>query len=154
MRIGVFSDTHGDLSPLFSLKERLAPLDAVFHCGDFAEEARDIGAFFHCPYYAVKGNCDYYCDEPLEKLVTLGGKTFLLVHGHTCTGELSLVYKGQMAHADAVLFGHSHIPYESWHEGILLLNPGSLSRPRGLSKAGCVALTIEQGEIRIERLEV
>lgn len=154
MRIGVFSDTHGDLSPLFSLKERLAPLDAVFHCGDFAEEARDIGAFFHCPYYAVKGNCDYYCDEPLEKLVTLGGKTFLLVHGHTCTGELSLVHKGQMAHADAVLFGHSHIPYESWHEGILLLNPGSLSRPRGLSKAGCVVLTIEQGEIRIERLEV
>lgn len=154
MRIGVFSDTHGDLFPLFSLKERLAPLDAVFHCGDFAEEARDIGAFFHCPYYAVKGNCDYYCDEPLEKLVTLGGKTFLLLHGHTCTGELSLVYKGQIAHADAVLFGHSHIPYEGWHEGILLLNPGSLSRPRGLSKAGCVVLTIEQGEIRIERVEV
>lgn len=154
MKIGVFSDTHGDLSPLFSLKERLAPLDAVFHCGDFAEEARDIGAFFHCPYYAVKGNCDYYCHEPLEKLVTLGGKTFLLLHGHTCTGEMSLVYKGQMAHADAVLFGHSHIPYESWHEGILLLNPGSLSRPRALSKAGCVVLTIAQGEIRVERIEV
>lgn len=154
MRIGVFSDTHGDLRPLFSLREKLRELDAVFHCGDFAEEARDIGAFFHCPYYAVRGNCDYYSSEPLEKLVTLGGKTFLLLHGHTCMGEMSLAYKGQMAHADAVLFGHSHVPYEYWHNGILLLNPGSLSRPRALSKAGCVLLTIEDGNIRTQRLEV
>lgn len=154
MKIGVFSDTHGDLSPLFALRERLGTLDAIFHCGDFAEEARDIGAFLHCPYYAVKGNCDYYSGEPLEKLVTLGGKTFLLLHGHTSTGEMSLIYKGQMARADAVLFGHTHVPYEGWHEGILLLNPGSLSRPRALSKAGCAVLTIAEGNIHVQRVEV
>ena len=147
MRIGVFSDTHGDLSLLYRLREQLEPLDAVFHCGDYAREARDIGSFFHCPYYAVKGNCDYGSSEPLERTVTLGEKRFLLLHGHQCAGELAMIYKARMAGAQAVCFGHSHIPFLTWEEGILLLNPGSLSSPRGCSQPGCALLTVENGDI-------
>ena len=83
----------------------------------------------------------------VERTVTLGEKRFLLLHGHQCAGELAMIYKARMAGAQAVCFGHSHIPFLTWEEGILLLNPGSLSRPRGCSQPGCALLTVENGDI-------
>lgn len=58
-----------------------------------------------------------------------------------------MIYKARMAGAQAVCFGHSHIPFLTWEEGILLLNPGSLSRPRSCSQSGCALLTVENGDI-------
>ena len=38
MRIGVFSDTHGDISPARRFFHSLAPLDCLFHLGDYAAD--------------------------------------------------------------------------------------------------------------------
>lgn len=53
------------------------------------------------------------------------------------------------SYLQAALFGHTHIPLVEAQGDVLLVNPGSLSRPRGGSAPGCALLTIEQGEVRV-----
>lgn len=152
MRIGVFSDTHGDVSRLPLFLEGLGKLNLAVHLGDFASDAQKIGAFFHCPTEAVRGNCDYNCKEPIEKLLTLEKKRLLLLHGHGCFGERELLYKGEEARADLVLYGHSHVPTLFADGPRLFLNPGSLSLPRYGSLPSCALVTIEKGQLNVRLL--
>ena len=76
---------------------------------------------------------------PLERIVDLGGKRFLLLHGHQYYYIDALLYRGEEVHADMVLYGHTHMPDLSADGARLMLNPGSLSRPR-TSKGPSVAL--------------
>ena len=48
--------------------------------------------------------------------------------------------------ANAVVYGHSHIPVENNHV-IYSMNPGSCSYPRSLSKPGCAVLEISGKDI-------
>ena len=144
MNICVLSDSHGDMRPLIGLRDKIGKVDAVFHLGDYCRDGREAGAYLGCPVYTVRGNCDRDCpEEETERLFSLGGKRFLLLHGHTCSSLEALFYKGKERAADAVLFGHTHVPFCFRREGLLLLNPGSLSCPRNLSSAGCALLTWE-----------
>ena len=155
MKVCVLSDTHGDLLPLKTLKDRLGPVDALFHLGDYCHDAREAGMFLGCPVYTVKGNCDRNEDEEEELCFTLRGKRFVLLHGHKCGSEGALYYKALEKHADAILFGHTHVPYAAERNGILILNPGSLSSPRYLSKAGCAVLSWEpEGALKYAFLSV
>lgn len=145
MRILVLSDTHGNLSRLPALMQLTGPVDALFHLGDYCRDAREAGLYLNVPVYAVKGNCDYGEDEETEKCFSLLGKRFLLLHGHTASA-LALSYKAQSAHADMVLFGHTHEP-ACWYEGkTVFFNPGSLSSPRGGSRPSAAVLTLKEGE--------
>lgn len=145
MRVCVLSDTHGDLLPLKTLREQIGPVDALFHLGDYCRDGQQAGLYLGCPVYQVKGNCDRNePDTPEELCFLLGGKRFLLLHGHTCFSENSLFYKGLEKRADAVLSGHTHVPSAYEREGILVLNPGSLSAPRYMSAPGCALLTWEE----------
>ena len=131
MRIGVFSDSHGDISYARRFFDRLAPLDCIFHLGDYASDGEKLSKLFGCPLYAVRGNCDYRSGEPLERQVDLGGKRFLLLHGHQYYSYSSLLYRGEEVHADMVLYGHTHDPFDGWEESpsgkrIRFFNPGSV----------------------------
>ena len=149
MRIGVFSDSHGDISPARRFYERLAPLDCLFHLGDHASDGEKLGKLFSCPVYAVRGNCDFRSDEPLERIVDLGGKRFLLLHGHQFYSFQALLYRGEEVHADMVLYGHTHAPDLSADGPRLLLNPGSLSRPRGGSADSCALILLEKNDLNV-----
>ena len=149
MRIGVFSDTHGDISAARRFRKSLAPLDYVFHLGDCVPDAQRLGKLFSCPVYAVRGNCDFRSEEPLERIVDLGGKRFLLLHGHQYYYFDALLYRGEEAHADMVLHGHTHVPDLSADGARLLLNPGSLSRPRGCSSASCALIVLEGSDLSV-----
>ena len=37
---------------------------------------------------------------------------------------------GLQNHADVVMFGHTHVPYLEKTDDLILLNPGSISKPR------------------------
>ena len=57
MYIGLISDTHGSFDP--EIREFLAPVDEIWHAGDFgagADFAEKISAFK--PVVGVYGNCD------------------------------------------------------------------------------------------------
>ena len=149
MRIGVFSDSHGDVSAAKRFFDSLAPLDCLFHLGDYAADGTKLAELFSCPVYAVRGNCDYRSDLPSELVVDLGGKRFLLLHGHQYYYMDALFYRGDEVRADMVLYGHTHVPDLSADGARLLLNPGSLSRPRGGSVESCALVLLEGNELNV-----
>ena len=97
----------------------------------------------------MRGNCDYRSGEPLERQVDLGGKRFLLLHGHQYYSYSSLLYRGEEVHADMVLYGHTHMPDLSADGPRLILNPGSLSRPRGGSVESCALVLLEGKDMTV-----
>ena len=149
MRIGVFSDSHGDISSAKRFCDSLSPLDCLFHLGDHATDGEKLSKLFSCPVYAVRGNCDYRSDEPLERIVDLGGKRFLLLHGHQYYFTDALLYRGEEVRADMVLYGHTHVPDLSADGTRLLLNPGSLSRPRGGSVDSCALILLDGNDLNV-----
>lgn len=149
MRIGVFSDSHGDVSAARRFYDSLAPLDCLFHLGDCTPDGEKLSKLFTCPVYAVRGNCDYRSDAPLERQVDLGGKRFLLLHGHQYYSFSALLYRGEEVHADMVLYGHTHMPDLSADGPRLLLNPGSLSRPRGGSVESCALILVDGKDLSV-----
>ena len=52
----------------------------------------------------------------------------------------NLVYLAQEYECRAVCFGHTHVPVNEIENGIRLLNPGSLSNPRGGSQPSCALM--------------
>ena len=83
MKVLVFSDSHGELSFMRDVIRQERP-DQIFHLGDHDRDAEDLaGEFPTIPIAAVQGNCDYYSDAPLTRVITLRGSRFFLCHGHT-----------------------------------------------------------------------
>lgn len=145
--IAVISDSHGYTDNIRRFLPRLGQVDALYHLGDHADDAPFLAAALNCGYVAVRGNCDPFSDAPLRYTVEWHGKRILLLHGHTVSGRLSLVYAAREANADAVLFGHSHVPSIETVDGILLINPGSLSRPRTIKGPSIALLTLTDEKI-------
>lgn len=114
-----------------ALRDGLSGVDVIVHCGDMVD-AMAIPLFQAiAPLHAVAGN-----NDPAElhhrfgkrKILEFGGVRIGVVHGHDGAGRSTLAraqnaFKGE--HVDAVLFGHSHIPYCERHDGVLYFNPGS-----------------------------
>ena len=151
-RIAVVSDSHGDIENIRCFLKRLGQADALYHLGDHADDAPALADRLNCGFVAVRGNCDPFSDAPLTYTVDWHGHRILLVHGHTVSGRLPLLYAARQANADAVLFGHSHVPSMETVGGILLLNPGSLSRPRTLKGPSIAVLTLTEERIAAEIL--
>ena len=80
--IGLISDTHGVFDAPF--KEFLAPVDEVWHAGDFGggmETAREIAAFK--PLTGVAGNCDNHdlrYTHPVHRFFECEGFKVLMIH--------------------------------------------------------------------------
>ena len=151
-KIAIVSDSHGAIDNIALFEKRLSGVDALWHLGDHAEDAAHIAFRLNCGYVAVRGNCDPFSDAPLTYTVNWHGRRFLLLHGHTVSGRLPLLYAAKEANADAVLFGHSHVPSEETVEGVIMLNPGSLSRPRTSKGPSVALLTLTEDEMSFEML--
>ena len=100
----------------------------------------------------MRGNCDPFSDVPERYVVEWHGRRILLLHGHTVMGRLRLLYAAQEANADAVLFGHSHVPSIETVEGVLMINPGSLSRPRTVKGPSVALMTLTDDGMDAELL--
>lgn len=152
-RVAVFSDTHGRLDRLPAAIGRMGTVDAFIHLGDYARDAERIARLLPVPYYAVSGNCDgFYGSDPTfprERIVTIERASLLCVHGDAFPNPYSLSLKAEEAHCAAALCGHTHIPCLCASGAILIVNPGSLSLPRGGSSASFAVLTIDGGDINV-----
>lgn len=128
--IGILSDTHGVFDA--KLRDFFAPVDEVWHAGDFGNQeiADEIAAFK--PLKGVYGNCDGYPTRriyPLAQAFTCAGKRFLMMHiggypGRYDAKALALI----TAHRpDVFICGHSHIlkimQDKKWN--MLTINPGA-----------------------------
>ena len=150
IRIAVFSDTHGDLSRLDAAMRLIQPVQAIIHLGDFAADAARIAAALGLPYQAVRGNCDASDAFPAEQVVWYEKTSLLLTHGNRYGSGWMLAHETKQRHCKAALFGHSHVPLLRNEGGILLINPGSLSHPRGGSTHGFCVLAVENAELSVQ----
>ena len=101
------------------------------------------------------GNTDG--DLPINEtaVATLGEKKFFVQHivePHRL--EASLRERLNRVLPNVVVFGHTHRPFCETVNGILFLNPGSVTRPRGQHPPSLVRLTIESGELKPQFVEM
>ena len=134
MLLAVVSDTHlprGARRIPDACLERLAAADLILHAGDFVaasvlEEIAAIGP----PLHAVHGNVDepaVVMRLPAARLVEAEDARIAMIHdAGAAAGRLERLRR-RFPDADAVVFGHSHIPlHEQDFDGAFqIFNPGS-----------------------------
>jgi uncharacterized protein len=131
--VAIISDTHlprGNRALPVACVERLRSADLILHAGDLmtADVLADLRAL-GAPVEAVHGNVD---DEqvrrllPSARLVDAGGARIAITHdAGPAVGRLERL-RLRFADADAVVFGHSHVPlHERDDSGFQIFNPGS-----------------------------
>ncbi len=137
MRIYVFSDTHRRERAVSDFLSTRKDAVAVIFLGDGLSEMRYVDTSFpDIPFYMVPGNCDFSASGPTELLLELGGVRVLMAHGHTYQVKSTLalyLHRARELGAQVALFGHTHTPLVEYHDGIYLMNPGSVgfTYPRG-----------------------
>ncbi len=112
---------------------------AGIHCasgtaGIHCEETRRI--------LCVRGNCDAEVDQMVldfpiladYAVIELGGRFAYLTHGHVY-GEDN---PPKLKKGDILIQGHTHIQRCVEKDGVLFLNPGSVSIPKGDGYNGCI----------------
>ena len=150
--VGILSDNHGDWPP--HIAESLAGVDAIIHAGDIGPYKLVLDMEGIAPTTAVLGNTDG--DMPLDEtaVVTIGEKKFLVQHivnPHRLQASLRERLKHVKPHV--VVFGHTHHPFCETLDGVLFLNPGSVTQPRGSYRPSMVRLTIDDGKITPKFIE-
>lgn len=157
MRIGVVSDSHGNISMLDKAISRMGDVDLIIHLGDFYYDILKVNEKYKKAVEYVVGNNEFVMNPIYDRTIVLGGKTTFITHGHkygVYYGIDRLYFKAQEVQADIVLYGHTHIQSLVREGGMVFLNPGSVSRPRD-SKAGYAVIEIdESGDIDVNLLRL
>ncbi len=137
MKIVVISDTHGDLSWFESARHIFDNADCVFHLGDVVSDAKKLEEKLPCPVHYVAGNCDIASGADKEILISVGAVKIFATHGNRYRVEndlYALSAQARSVEADICLYGHTHVADVTNFYGVWFVNPGSPSRPRGISK--------------------
>ena len=83
---------------------------------------------------AVRGNCDSEVDQMVLEFPIMASYAYLYADGHAM-----MITHGHQFHIDALpplckgdtlIYGHYHVPLCEERDGILCLNPGSVSLPK------------------------
>ena len=137
MRIIVMSDSHRNLAAVIDLVEKHRTADIFIHLGDGAAEFEEVKSMFpEIKFLCVRGNCDLGTDLEIAGCFHCGQAKIFYTHGHMYNVKYSiegLVRAGWQMHANIVLYGHTHIPFVEYRDGMHIMNPGSLGMPRGMS---------------------
>ncbi|EHI97371.1 phosphodiesterase, MJ0936 family [Clostridium sp. DL-VIII] len=133
MLIAVVSDTHRITKYIKLAKELIKGADILIHLGDNIEDVQILEDNFNGKVYAVAGNCDYSGKYPKEGIIEVNNRKIFFTHGDLYGVKSSInniYYRGREVEADVVLFGHTHEQLLEKENGIILMNPGSVSLPR------------------------
>lgn len=160
MLIAVVSDTHlprGRRHLPEACIERLRAADLILHAGDVVSaralaELEDLGP----PVAAVHGNVDSQelrLHLPETRMVEVAGARIGMVHDAGPARARLGRMRRRFPDADAVVFGHSHIPlHEEDDDGFEIFNPGSPTDRRRQPRHTMGLARVEVGRIRFELL--
>ena len=146
-RIVVISDTHKDFFTLRKIVERhRQDTDLFLHLGDVEEDVRKIQALYpSLSIRSVRGNCDFGSKSKPVDIVELGCARILFCHGHTMfvsAGTEYLENAAREAGCNVALYGHTHVSYCRYKDGLYVMNPRSPSSPRdGKASYGIIDIT-------------
>ncbi len=153
MRIMVVSDTHGRIKDVVDQYQKFKNIDMIIHLGDYHRDALRIKELVNSKMVCVKGNTDGEFSEKSYKVIEIEGHKILLTHGHmekVKSNLLQLYYKTVSLSCDAVLFGHTHIPVNIRNKGILFLNPGSPTMPKGGNPPSFALIDLQRQSVSSE----
>ncbi len=159
MKVVVLADTHlrrgspRGLPPV-ALAE-LATADVVLHAGDIVTGDVLEALAATAPTHAVLGNNDTELVGALpEQLVLeLAGVKVGMVHDSGPRKGREARLRRNFPHADLVVFGHSHIPWNApGVDGQWLLNPGSPTQRRSQPRPTIATLELSDGRIDHPRI--
>ena len=89
----------------------MADADCILHAGDIMDVSLlEVLAGF-APVHAVLGNNDTGLTLPERLTVDIGGCSVAMVHDSGSSAGRSARLRRWFPHADVVVFGHSHIPW-------------------------------------------
>jgi uncharacterized protein len=159
--IAIVADTHlprGSRRIPDECWRRLAGSDLIVHAGDFTapEVLTDLESLGP-PVVAVHGNVD--APElrerlPEARLVNAGGASIAVLHdAGPARGRLERM-RLRFPDAQAVIFGHSHIPLHETAGGFHIFNPGSPTDRRRQPKHTMGMARVDDGAIRFELVQL
>lgn len=132
MKILVVSDNHGDeyiLEEILSIYEN--EIDKWIHCGD--SEMSEVHPLWQ-QFTVVKGNMDTSRELKNTQVDKFNGTEFFVTHGHLHRVKGSRQHIADEANqigANFAFYGHTHIPKVEKIDDVYVINPGSVSQPRG-----------------------
>ena len=133
MKIAVISDTHyiaGVTRFPVDFWQHLDGVERILHCGDIGDKSLYGDLETIAPVTAVLGNNDgpvFGGILPERRIFTIDGVRIGMFHGHR--GKAPFCFTKD--EIDLLLCGHTHVPQDEMIEGIRVINPGSVTRPRG-----------------------
>jgi uncharacterized protein len=151
--IAVLADTHmprGGRRLPDRCVELLGEAEATLHAGDFfgIEVLREVDSLCPGPVHAVHGNVD---EDELRSLlpetveVDLSGVRVAMIHdAGPAKGRLGRMRR-RFPDADAVVFGHSHLPLHEEDDGFQIFNPGSPTERRRSPRHSMGVLRVDSG---------
>jgi putative phosphoesterase len=145
MKIGLIADTHiieDDVEPPYQVAEIFQGMELILHAGDLIVWSVLDWLEKIAPVLAVSGNGDsgLLPDSrlPQTRLLTLSGKRIGMCHcleplgyprGEALDDFIRRWFSGGV---DAIVFGDTHVAVVESCNGVLVVNPGSPTIPRGL----------------------
>jgi uncharacterized protein len=163
MLIAVISDTHlprGARRLPRACVERIVAADLLLHAGDFVtvEVLRQLEALGP-PVAAVHGNVDsveLHSMLPAERVIEAGGARVALLHDAGARrGRLDRMRRRFGDRAEAVVFGHSHVPlHETGPDGFQVFNPGSPTDRRRAPTHTMGLARVSGGRVNFELVEL
>lgn len=138
MKIGLVSDSHGGTGDLDLMLSRPETQDVRLwlFAGDVAMDAAylDMVTPEDVEVIKVAGNNDWPgTNLPDYETLDIAGHTILLTHGHIFGvnfGRQKLAQAAKDVGADIAVYGHTHVAENTVIDGVMILNPGSIARPR------------------------
>jgi putative phosphoesterase len=156
MEVAIISDTHlprGKRAIPGACIERLRAADLIVHAGDLSTLAvlHELEAINTVA--AVHGNAD---DEevraalPADRVLELEGARLAVVHNGGPAAKRVERLRVRFPDADAVVFGHSHIPLHEERDGFQIFNPGSATDRRRQPHHTMGIARVSDGKIAFE----
>jgi hypothetical protein len=155
--VAVISDTHLPRSTRRipdACIESMRASDLILHAGDFTSpEVLDELEALGPPVAAVHGNVDseqLRLRLPETRVVDAAGAKIALVHDAGPSYRRLERMRARFPTADAVVFGHSHIPLHEEHEGFQIFNPGSPTDKRRQAHFTMGVADASRGRVRFK----
>jgi putative phosphoesterase len=158
LRLAVIADTHlprGERRLPDCCVDALRAADLIVHAGDFSgpsvlADLRQLG-----PVAAVHGNVDSpELRRELPETISLELEDVVLGVIHDAgpaKGRLERL-RVRFPEADAVVFGHSHMPLHEERGGFQIFNPGSPTERRRAPQRSMGKAKVDGGRIEFEQL--
>jgi putative phosphoesterase len=161
MIVAILADTHmprGARAIPGQCMDRMRSADVILHAGDFTQEpVLDALEALGPPVLGVHGNMDSAVLRgrlPEQLTFEAAGVRIAMIHDAGPARDRLARLRRRFPGADAVVFGHSHLPLHERDGDFQIFNPGSPTERRRAPRHTMGIARIRSGALEFELLEL